>query len=154
MIKIGMTFLAGLLCLAVMAGCVSNNVDIKGTYRYEKTVYMNPLSSWYTTKENAPKYVVAEMSLTILQTDGTEEQITASFEKSEVDVEAFAALFMPGVRMMGESGVPDISGFKQRYQYSINERYRLYVLDGETWLAFGQGGSMWGIYQLVKTRGG
>jgi len=147
MIRIGMTFLAGLLCIGVIASCASNNEDIKGYYRYEKTVYMNPLSSWFVTKENAPEYVITEKSITILHTDGTKEQITASFEKSEVDVEAFAALFMPNFSM------PDISGFKQRHEYSINEQYRLYVMDGDVWLAQFPRGTMWGIYRLVKVEG-
>lgn len=143
-LKVWVTILAELLCLGVMVACASNDEDINGYYRYEKTIYNNPASSYMVTKENAADYVITEESVTILHTDGTKEQITASFEKSEVDAEAFAALFMPKV------SVPDISGFKQRHQYSINEQYRLYVMDGEVWLAQCPRDTMWGIYRLAK----
>lgn len=118
--------------------------DIYGYYRYVETIYRIPLSSYMMLKANAADYVITEESVTILYTDGTKEQITASFEKSKVDEEAFAALFMPKI------GMPDISGFKQCHQYSINEQYRLYVMDGEVWLAQCPRDTMWGIYRLVK----
>lgn len=115
-----------------------------GYYEYEETIYHNPASSYLVTKDNADDYIIADDYLTIVHTDGTEEQIPASFAKSEVDEEAFVALFQ------FEIGVPDISAFKQRHQYSINEQYCLYVMDNEVWLAQCPGGIMWGIYRLIK----
>ena len=139
-----MTVLAELLCIGGIVACVSNAADISGYYRYEETIYQNPASSYMVTKENANDYIITEESITILRIDGTKEQITASFEKSEVDIEAFAALFMPKV------GVPDVSGFKQRRQYSINEQYRIYVMDDEIWIVQCPNDMMWAIFKLVK----
>jgi len=145
--KVCVTIFAVLLCLGVMVACSSNDEDIYGYYQYEDTIYLNGLSSYLVTKANAPDYVITDESVTILHADGTKEQIMASFEKSEVDIEAFTALFMAKV------GVPDILVFKQRQQYSINEQYRLYVMDGEVWLAQCPGNTMWAIYQLIKVEG-
>ena len=132
-------------CLLSNISCTSNNADITGYYRYDKSIYYsNPASSHLMVKENAPDYIIAPESLTILHTDDTKEQITGSFEKSKVDTETFNALFI------FEMGIPDISGYQQRHQYSINEQYRLYVIDDEVWLARCPRDTMWAIYQLVK----
>ena len=133
-----------IVCMLCAVACASNDEDITGYYRYEKTIYTNPASSYMMTKENAADYVITVESVTILHTDGTKEQIKSSFEKSEVDAEAFADLFQPKI------GVPNISGYKQRCQYSINEQYRLYVMDDEIWLAQCPRDTMWGIYRLVE----
>lgn len=131
-------------CIISTVACTMDNEDITGYYQYENTIYTNPASSYMVTKENAANYVITEDSLTILHADNTKEQIPSSFEKSEVDAEAFAALFL------FEIGIPDISSYKQSYQYSINEQYRLYVMDDEVWLAQCPRDTMWGIYRLVK----
>ncbi|MBA7577979.1 hypothetical protein ES708_19835 [subsurface metagenome] len=136
--------LVPIICLGIFGGCAANDDDINGYYEYEETIYHNPASSYLVTKDNADDYIIADDYLTIVHTDGTEEQIPASFAKSEVDEEAFVALFQ------FEIGVPDISAFKQRHQYSINEQYRLYVMDDEVWLAQCPGDTMWGIYRLTK----
>lgn len=131
-------------CMLSTMACTMDNEDISGCYQYANTIYTCPGSSYMVTKENAADYVITEDSLTILRADNTKEQIPGSFEKSEVDAEAFAALFLL------EIGIPDISGYKQSYQYSINEQYRLYVMDNEVWLAQCAKDTMWGIYRLVK----
>jgi len=131
-------------CILSIVACTTNNEDITGYYQYENTIYANPASSYMVTKENAADYVITEDSITILHTDGTKEQITSSFEKSEADAEAFTALFL------FEIGMPDISAYKQRHQYSINEQYLLYVMDDEIWLAQCPRDTMWGIYRLVE----
>lgn len=148
-----MMVLTGLLCLGSVSACTSDNEDIKGTYRFEKTIYMNPLSSMLPTKENSPKYVITGDYIAIIQTDGTKQQITANFSKSDVDVNTFGALFME-FSAMGQYSAPDVSGFKQRYQYSVNEQYLLYKMDDRLWLAqlaLGKDKKMWYIYQLVNT---
>ena len=136
--------LVPIICLGIFGGCAANDDDINGYYEYEETIYHNPASSYLVTKDNADDYIIADDYLTIVHTDGTEEQIPASFAKSEVDEEAFVALFQ------FEIGVPDISAFKQRHQYSINEQYRLYVMDDEVWLAQCPRDTMWSIYRLTK----
>ena len=57
-------------------------------------------------KTNAADYVITDESVTILYTDGTKEEITAGFEKSKVDEEAFAALFMPKRELQHKRTVP------------------------------------------------
>lgn len=139
-----MLLLVPIIGLGILGGCTANDDDINGYYKYEETVYHNPISSYSVNKDNADDYIIADDSLTILHTDGTEEQISASFDRSEVDEEAFVALFQ------FEIGVPDISTFKQRHQYSINWEYRLYVMDDEVWMAECPEDMMWGIYRLTK----
>ncbi|MBA7590772.1 hypothetical protein ES708_32909 [subsurface metagenome] len=140
--KLRMLLLVQIICLGIVGGCAANDDDINGYYEYEETIYKIPLSSYI--EHNADAYIIADDSVTIVHTDGTREKILASFDKIEVDEEAFVALFQPAV------GVPDISVFQQRHQYSINEQYCLYVMDNEVWLAQCPGGIMWGIYRLIK----
>lgn len=139
--------LAGLLCLGGLTACTSHNDDINGYYRYEKVIFHNIASSHLPTAENTPDYLITDTSLIILEKDGTYKQITAGFEKSEVDVEEFNALFQFDI------GVPDISGYKQRYQYIVDRQYRLYVMDDKIWIAECPMDIMWGIYQLAKVEG-
>ncbi|MFP3974864.1 MAG: hypothetical protein ACLFVK_01410 [Dehalococcoidia bacterium] len=136
--------LVAIMCLGIIGGCAPDDNDINGYYKYGKTIYKNPASSYMVTKHNADNYLIADDSVTIVHADGSEEKIIASFDKSEVNEEDFVALFQP------KAGVPDISVFEQRYQYSINEQYCLYVMDDEVWLAQYPGGTMWSIYRLVK----
>ena len=142
-------WIALLASIIIMLVCVSNeeenkNKDIYGNYRYEETIYRNPLSSQMAI--NTPKYIIKKNNITKLQTFGSEEKITASLKKSELNEEAFKNMFMP------EVGVPDISNYKQCYQYSINERYCLYVLDDEVWLVEFPNGTMWSIIRIVKIK--
>lgn len=141
--KLRMLLLVPVICLGIFGSCTSDD-DINGYYEYEATVYNHPASSHMEIKENARDYIITDDSLTIVYPDGAEEQISASFDKSEVDEEAFVALFQ------FEIGVPDISVFEQLHQYSINEEYHLYVMDDEVWLAQCPRGKMWGIYRLTK----
>jgi hypothetical protein len=134
-----------LLLLIGMVACASNDEAIYGYYQYDKTIYNNTLSSYLMTKENAPDYIITEDSFTILNTDGTQEKILTNFKKNKVDANEFANLFQPG------SGMRYISDFQQRYQYIVNEVYRIYVMDNEIWLAQCADDTMWSIYRLVKT---
>ena len=136
--------LVAILCLGFMAACTSTHEDINGYYQYEKTVYRNSLGEYIMTKEDAPDYIISKTSFTFLYIDGTRKQISSSFKKSKVDTEEFAALFQYNIN------VPDISVFKQRYQYIINDEYSLYAMDSEVWLALCADNTMWSIYQLVK----
>lgn len=143
-LKVWVMILATFLSLGVTAACVSNDdEDIEGYYRYEKTIYALPLSSYIAQQENVD-YVITEDSFTIRNIDGSKEMIATNFEKSEVDIESFTALFKPTIN------VPEISGFKQRYQFFINERYRMYTMDREVWLALCPEDTIWRIYQLDK----
>ena len=135
-----------LLSIAACAKRDDSNVNIKGEYQFEKIIYLIPSSSVYVTNENAPKYIITEDTLTIQQTGGTQVQIEAPFTKSEVDVNEFASSFMPGF------SIPSISEFNHRYQYSVNDQFRLYVMDGKLWIAQLQQDKIWSIYQLIKTK--
>lgn len=139
--------LTSIISLGFLAACTpAEDEDISGYYRFKKTISVNVASSQFTTKENAPDYVITDESLIILYKDGTYEQVSAGFEKSEVELGTFASLFAVG------SKVPDISGYTQRHQYSIDRHYCLFVMDDEVWLA-GPSSDIWFIYQLVKVEG-
>ena len=148
--RLWMFILVQIIGFGVVGGCATTDDGINGYYKYEETIYRNPVSSYLVTKDNADDYIIADDSVTIVHTDGTREQILTSLNKSEVDEEAFVALF----QFQPEIGVPDISIFKQRHQYSINEQYCLYVMDDEVWLEQFPGSTIWGIYRLVKVNNG
>jgi hypothetical protein len=95
-----------------------------------------------------PYYTLAADSLTITNPDGPEEVVPISYARAEVDETEFAASFDM------EFGVPDISGYTARYQFTLNQgsaqtAYRVYWMDGEIWLAsLHGGGKLWSIYRL------
>ena len=106
-----MFIMVQIIGFGVVGGCATTDDGINGYYKYEETIYRNPVSSYLVTKDNADDYIIADDSVTIVHTDGTREQILTSLNKSEVDEEAFVALF----QFQPEIGVPDISVFKQRH---------------------------------------
>jgi hypothetical protein len=95
-------------------------------------------------KENAPDYVINDDSFSILYNDGTEEQILTSFKKRNLNTTDFENLFPPNTGML------DISRFKQCYQCIIDDVYRLYVMDDEVWLTLCANDTIWSIYKLDK----
>ena len=142
--KLCILILTGLICLILTGGCASSIDDIKGLYKYEETDYNNPASPYLVALDKDNEYLITEDSLTVIHKDGSEEKIAAKFEESEVDEASFASLFKP------ETIAPDISGYKHRYEYSVDEQYRLYTMDGEVWLARCPGCIMGTIYRLVE----
>ena len=136
--------LVQIICFGILSGCTSSSDNINGLYQYEETIYINPLSSYLVTKDNADEYVITDDSITIVHKDNTRERIVTIFEKRVVDQEMFNTLFQ------AKTSMPDISGFNERYQYSINEQYRIYVMDDEIWIAQCPNDMMWAIFKLVK----
>ncbi|MDD5190448.1 MAG: hypothetical protein PHE50_05335 [Dehalococcoidales bacterium] len=141
--KLWVLILVAIFFLTAAGGCAHND-SIVGHYVFEQTIYKNSASSYFATKDNADEYIITDNSLIVIHTDGTRTQIPADFHKSKIEIEQYTALFKPPI------GVPDISMFKERYQYSINDQYRLYVMDDTVWIAQCPSEIMWSIYRVVK----
>ncbi len=143
-ISLSLLILVSFLCIGLISACNSTENNINGYYQYEKTIYRNPLSSYLMVKENAPDYVITDDCFNILYNDGTEEQISTVFKKSKLNKNDFEDSIQPYIEIL------DTSGFKQCYQYIIDDVYRLYVMNDEVWLALCANDTMWSIYKLDK----
>jgi hypothetical protein len=151
---------AAVLCITAAAVFAANSAkrginalkqsDMYGTYMFEDTVYMNPLSSFLPVKGYMPVYTFDKDSMIIIGTDGKETSVPAKYLRSEVAENEFKDSFDIDV------GLPDISRYKVRVQYAINEvnfgnpSYSLYFMDGEIWLVTARNDKIWSIYKLDK----
>ncbi len=147
-----------ILCISVIVACAANPVtetgaiaDIYGYYEFDEIVYINLLSSFMAVKGFMPYFGITESALMIIDNkDGSAQEFTAVFKKESMSKKDFELLFEPDWDM------PDFSRYRKRNQYAVfaaegAPEYRLYVMDGEVWLAALNGGKIWSIYRLVKT---
>lgn len=155
------------ICILAVAVCATNpiaNGAVKkagepyGSYRFEKQVYMNPLSSFMALEGFKEYYTLTENSLIVTDEAGNQQKMAAVYERETLDEQEFKDSFMmPGMH------APKTSGFKERYQYVLNHSavdpgYRLYLLDDEIWLAKMHKDSanilkseyIWSIYKISK----
>ncbi|WP_419871195.1 M56 family metallopeptidase [Candidatus Pristimantibacillus sp. PTI5] len=155
------------ICILAVAVCATNpivNGALKetgkpyGSYRFEKQIYMNPLSSFMAFEGFKEYYTLTENSLIVTDEAGNQQKMAAVYERETLDEQEFKNSFMmPGMN------APKISGFKERYQYvfnhsAVNPGYCLYLLDDEIWLAKMHKDSanilkseyIWSIYKISK----
>lgn len=132
--------------------------ELYQNYRFEKQVYMNGLSSFLALHGFEEYYTLTRDTLTIISASGEKRSFDIEYKFSEVSEQDYKALFM-----FDFSG-PDISQYRQRYQYVLCEPaerspgYTLYLMDGETWLArvnSGRDGEkyFWSIYKIQTYAG-
>lgn len=131
--------------------------DIIGYYEFYENIYTNPLSSFLPFKGYMPYFEITENALYIIpMDDGSAQEIAGTFDIKPLDKEEFELLFQMGF------GKLDLSKYEECYQYAAFSadhapEYRLYVMDGEVWLAnlahtnLAHTESIWSIYRLVKT---
>ncbi|MFF2093016.1 M56 family metallopeptidase [Paenibacillus sp. NPDC058174] len=162
--------LSSAACIAIIAACSANPIATKepegseglyGTYRFEKQIYMNPLSSFIAMDGHKEYYTLTENTLLITNGAGNQQRTEISYKRTTIDEQQFNNDFMiEGI------GVPDIASYKTRYQYSLTDSsaspaYRLYLLDDEIWLATLHADSVntqksryfWSIYKIDKLKG-
>jgi len=124
-----------------------------GNYIFETALYMNPLSSFLAADGYIEYYTFTEDALVITEETGSQRSIPVKYERSPVDEQNFMASFDIDV------GTPDISNYKERYKYTLNEptstnpTYQLYMMDSEVWFARLNKGSMWSIYKISRFEG-
>lgn len=162
--------LAVILCFATVAVCAANpmqntegkrSAELNGNYAFEKQIYMNPLSSFIAFDGYREYYTITENSLILIDEAGNQQRIPVTYTQNEVDERAFWNDFM-----VENMGVPDISAYKERYQYTLTDAsgaavYRIYRLDDEIWLArlhrdnvnTQKSRYIWSIYKIKKFDG-
>ncbi|OBZ11118.1 M56 family metallopeptidase [Bacillus sp. FJAT-26390] len=131
-------------CILAVAVCATNPIvdgaiketsEPYGSYRFDGQVYMNLLSSFRALEGFKEYYTLTENEIVITDEAGNQQKTAAAYERKDLDEQEFKDSFM-----MPSMNVPDISGFKERYQYVLTQSaddpgYRLYLLDDEIWLA-------------------
>ncbi|WP_053372893.1 M56 family metallopeptidase [Paenibacillus sp. FJAT-27812] len=131
-------------CILAVAVCATNPIvdgalketsEPYGSYRFDGQVYMNLLSSFRALEGFKEYYTLTENEIIITDEAGNQQKTAAAYERKDLDEQEFKGSFM-----MPSMNVPDISGYKERYQYVLtqsadNPGYRLYLLDDEIWFA-------------------
>lgn len=150
-----------ILCIGVIVACATNSeiqkitpseeleIDtissIYGFYEFDKNIYTNPLSSFWAVKGHMPYFGITENALMIIDDkDGSVQKFGGVFSKEPLSKEDFDLLFE------WEMDMPDISQYKECYQYGVFSQYSLYVMDQEVWLASFSKDKIWSIYRLAK----
>ena len=135
--------------------------QLYGMYTFEKQLYMNPLSSFMAFDGFVEYYNLSDDTLVI--SNGAAEskrEISIVWKAEPVEEKTFAQSFM-----MEGFDTLDISAYKSRYQFSLestdeeNVLYRLYLMDGEVWLANIHRDAIntqkqeyiWSIFQIAKS---
>lgn len=158
-----------LFCVAAWAGASeaahqgSNDrpENVYGKYAFKKQIYMNPLSSFLALDGFHEYYTFLENAFILTDQDGNQKSMEISYQPAPAEDASFRGSFM-----MDGFGIPDITAYKERYQYTLTDTYgraiyRLYLLDGEAWLARIHQDSVnvkkseyiWSIYQLERFEG-
>ncbi len=158
----GVIFLTAILCVITVITCAANPVKKAmtksgietygnyvsekqkaidksrelpyGNYVFKKQIYMNPLSSFIAFDGFEEYYTLTKNLLIISNENGIQQRFSVSYKQSKVDEQAFNNSFMIDL------DVPDISKYKERFQYTLTEIsgsavYRIYRMDDEIWLA-------------------
>lgn len=129
---------------------------IAGTYRFDKKLYLNPLSSFYPGTDFVEYYTFSENSFIITDHNGEQTQLSARYEQTEVEPEAFIEAYG---KYALKSLIPDINAYQTRLQYDLDridgqpDFYRLYIMDGEMWFAHFLNDAVWTLYQIVPYYG-
>jgi beta-lactamase regulating signal transducer with metallopeptidase domain len=114
----------------------ADNAALYGNYSFKEQLYMNPLSSFIALGDYKEYYTFGKDMLTVTSFDGRQEFIPITYEQVPVNEDEFNKCFV-----FGEPVPIDISKYKERVQINLNEsdttrqRYRLYLMDDEIWLA-------------------
>lgn len=166
------TFLAAALCIPIIAACASNPAidpvrikpdnlygpdDLYGSFRFQKLVYMCPLSSFLPQDGYRISFTLTPDSLIITDENGGQRSEPITYESSVVDEDTFRDDFMPFEPAVGASfNIPDITGYTERYRYdlsraAVNKRgWRLYLMDDEIWIASTTEQHIWSIYRVAR----
>ncbi|RAU96393.1 hypothetical protein [Paenibacillus sp. YN15] len=169
MLKKWLAALSAVACIAVIAACAASPTvkeppketeSLYGSYRFEKQIYMNPLSSFMAFEGFEEYYTFTENSLIITDTAGNQRKVATAgeWQQSTVDEQEFKNSLI-----MKSSDIPELASYKERKQYTLTApsavpAYRLYVLDDEIWLARLQANTaniqqsvyFWSIFKLAR----
>ncbi len=159
------TFLAAALCIPIIAACASNPAidpvrikpdDLYGSFRFQKLVYMCPLSSFLPQDGYRISYTLTPDSLVITDENGGQHSEPITYEPAVVDEDMFRDDFMPEPKFGASSNIPDITKYAERYRYDLSEAsanrrgWRLCLMDEEVWIASTTEHYVWGIYRVAR----
>jgi len=125
--------------------------DLYGTYYPNEVIYVNPLSSFYPFDlSRAPYYVIEENGFVKYNAETGESMLTDNPEYtiSAITGEEFKHLFF----MEMEIGMPELSAYSDMRKVEISDRYILFIMDTELWIAEMNGDYLWLIYRLATEK--
>lgn len=132
--------------------------EIYGRFEFDSCIYMTLVSSYLPVKGSVPYvYSFDENSLIITDTKTGKivEILSAHYEKTPVAEDEFSKLSMFGSLSFQQFGMPDLKNYKERWLRAVftsekQQRYGLYQMDDEVWLAELKNNNLWSIYRLEK----
>ncbi len=117
-------------------------------YAFDKCLYMNPLSSYYPFDTTGQLYLFDPDGVFNIISEETGEILESisliDWTGKEVGTKEWNSLFAFGDPV-------DISSYSVRKQYEASDKYRIYQMDGEVWLATVNKGNLWSLYRLKET---
>lgn len=140
-----------MLTIFLSVGCKQDKLPPKKgenvTFRTSNLIYQNGKSTVYSIGEVGSIFTFSDDALNV---NANEEIKTyeISYDETPLIVEDFKKQFQPG------SEIPDTSSYKNIAQYNLCKPtndlpgYRLYVLDGEYWMATLYKSPIWRIVSL------
>ncbi|MBN2879253.1 MAG: hypothetical protein JXN65_06430 [Clostridia bacterium] len=125
--------------------------DLYGTYYPNEVIYVNPLSSFYPFDlSKGPYYEIDENMFAVVKMENDEKiySTTPDYLISEISEEEFINMFFMELQI----GMPDITEYNTISKVEISDRYTLFIMDSELWVAEMNGDYLWLIYRLGTER--
>lgn len=155
-----------LVCAITVVACATNplgtpntnQAEFYGNYRFEKPIYMTPISSFLPMEGMKEYYTLTENTYVQVDEHGQRQRVSVTWEQMKWDTTKFQEAFM-----MADFGVPDITRYRNKSVYKLKDAsgssiYHLYKMDDDIWLArvgknAEQQESFWSIYQISPVEG-
>ena len=129
-----------------------------GNFRFERPIYMNPLSSFMPREGMKEYYTLTDTTFVMVDEQGQRQRTAITWESADWDEAAFRSAFI-----MEDPGTISTRKYSKKQVFHLKEAsggplLRLYLLDDEIWLARvhrdrNQKENFWSIYQIAPVEG-
>lgn len=129
-----------------------------GNFRFEKPIYMNPISSFMPREGMKEYYTLTDSVFVMVDEQGQRQRVAITWDEAEWDEVVFRDTFI-----MADPGTLDARKFDRKRVFHLEEAsgsrlFHLYLLDDEIWLARvhrdrDQKEFFWSIYQIAPVEG-
>ena len=130
----------------------------RGNFRFERPIYMNPLSSFMAMAGMKEYYTLTDSVFVMVDEQGERQRVAVAWKEAEWDEAAFKDTFI-----MADPGTVDTRKYATKRVYHLEEvsgsrLFHVYLLDDEIWLARlnrdrEQKKFFWSIYGIAPVEG-
>lgn len=129
-----------------------------GNFRFERPIYMNPLSSFMPTEGMKEYYTLTDSVFVMVDEQGQRQRVAITWEETEWDEAVFRDTFI-----MADPGTVDTRKYANKRVFHLEDAsgsrlFHVYLLDDEIWLARvhrdrEQKEYFWSMYQIAPVEG-